>query len=111
MAVVASAVAEAAMASGVATRPLDDLGAYKARLNQSVFKSALIMRPVFEAAASTTTRRIVFTEGEDERVLRAAQAMLEETTETPILIGRPEVIERRAKRAGLTIRPGSISNW
>jgi malate dehydrogenase (oxaloacetate-decarboxylating)(NADP+) len=79
----------------VATRPLDDLEAYKARLNQSVFKSALIMRPVFEAAA-TTTRRIVFAEGEDERVLRAAQAMLEETTETPILIGRPEVIERSA---------------
>jgi malate dehydrogenase (oxaloacetate-decarboxylating)(NADP+) len=104
MAVVASAVAEAAIASGVATRPLDDLEAYKARLNQAVFKSALIMRPVFEAAA-TTTRRIVFAEGEDERVLRAAQAMLEETTDTPILIGRPEVIERRAERAGLTIRP------
>ena len=62
MAVVASAVAEAAIASGVATRPLDDLEAYKARLNQAVFKSALIMRPVFEAAA-TTTRRIVFAEG------------------------------------------------
>jgi len=104
MAVVAGAVAEAAMASGVATRPLADIEAYKAKLNQSVFKSALIMRPVFEAA-SQTSRRIVFAEGEDERVLRAAQAMLEETTETPILIGRPEVIEQRVERAGLKIRP------
>jgi malate dehydrogenase (oxaloacetate-decarboxylating)(NADP+) len=92
------------MASGVAMRPLEDIGSYRAKLNQSVFRSALIMRPVFDAAA-TTSRRIVFAEGEDERVLRAAQAMLEETTETPILIGRPEVIERRAERAGLTIRP------
>ncbi|MEM7724275.1 MAG: NADP-dependent malic enzyme [Pseudomonadota bacterium] len=104
MAVVASAVAEAAMASGVATRPLEDIAAYRAKLNQSVFRSALIMRPVFEAAAQTS-RRIVFAEGEDERVLRAAQAMLEETTETPILIGRPEVIEQRVERAGLKIRP------
>jgi malate dehydrogenase (oxaloacetate-decarboxylating)(NADP+) len=104
MAVVASAVAEAAMASGVATRQIEDIGAYKAKLNQSVFRSALIMKPVFEAAAQTS-RRIVFAEGEDERVLRAAQAMLEETTETPILIGRPEVIEARVERAGLTIRP------
>jgi len=104
MPVVAGAVAEAAMTSGVATRPMPDLEAYRAKLNQSVFRSALIMRPVFEAAA-TTARRIVFAEGEDERVLRAAQAILEETTETPILIGRPEVIEARAERAGLTIRP------
>mgnify|MGYP001422062223 CR=1 FL=1 len=104
MGVVASAVAKAAMDSGVATRPLEDVEAYKAKLNQAVFRSALIMRPVFQAA-STTSRRIVFAEGEDERVLRAAQAMLEETTDKPILIGRPEVIEARAERAGLTIRP------
>ena len=75
IAVVASAVAEAAMASGVATRPLDDIEAYRAQLNQSVFKSAMIMRPVFDAAR-TAERRIVFAEGEDERVLRAAQAMV-----------------------------------
>ncbi|GAA5070619.1 NADP-dependent malic enzyme [Roseibacterium beibuensis] len=105
IAVVAGAVAEAAMDSGVATRPLDDLGAYRDRLNQSVFRSALIMRPVFEAA-SGTSRRIVFCEGEDERVLRAAQAMLEETTDKPILIGRPEAIDLRIERAGLTVRPG-----
>ncbi|PWK56297.1 NADP-dependent malic enzyme [Roseicyclus mahoneyensis] len=104
--VVASAVAKAAMDSGVATRPLDDLDAYRDRLNQSVFRSALIMRPVFEAAR-TSERRIVFAEGEDERVLRAAQAMTEETTDKPILIGRPEVIETRIERAGLTLRPGT----
>ncbi|QXT41043.1 NADP-dependent malic enzyme [Gymnodinialimonas ceratoperidinii] len=102
--VVASAVAEAAMASGVATRPIDDLDAYRAKLNQSVFKSALVMRPVFEAAA-TGKRQIVFAEGEDERVLRAAQAMIEESTDMPILIGRPEVINARIERAGLVIRP------
>ncbi|CUH45891.1 NADP-dependent malic enzyme [Ruegeria atlantica] len=103
--VVSSAVAKAAMESGVAKRPIDDFEAYKERLNQSVFKSALLMRPVFEAAA-VASRRIVFAEGEDERVLRAAQAILEETTETPILIGRPEVINARCERLGLTVRPG-----
>ena len=103
--VVSSAVAEAAMKTGVATRPLDDIEAYRRRLDGSVFKSALVMRPVFEAARASS-RRIVFAEGEDERVLRAAQAMLEETTERPILIGRPEVIEARIERAGLTIKMG-----
>ncbi len=103
--VVSSAVARAAMNSGVAKRPIDDLEAYKERLNQTVFKSALLMRPVFEAAA-VASRRIVFAEGEDERVLRTAQAILEETTETPILIGRPDVIETRCQRMGLTVRPG-----
>ncbi|MFT6786582.1 MAG: malate dehydrogenase (oxaloacetate-decarboxylating)(NADP+), partial [Dinoroseobacter sp.] len=105
MGVVASAVAQAAMETGVATRPLEDLATYKTSLDASVFKSALIMRPVFEAAA-TAERRIVFAEGEDERVLRAAMTMLEETTDVPILIGRPDVIEARAERAGLPVRPG-----
>ncbi len=103
--VVSSSVAQAAMKSGVAKRPIDDLEAYKERLNQTVFKSALLMRPVFEAAAAAS-RRIVYAEGEDERVLRAAQAILEETTETPILIGRPDVIDARCERLGLTVRPG-----
>ncbi|CAD0185017.1 NADP-dependent malic enzyme [Ruegeria sp. THAF57] len=103
--VVSSSVAKAAMESGVAKRPITDIEAYKERLNQTVFKSALIMRPVFEAAAAAS-RRIVFAEGEDERVLRAAQAILEETTETPILIGRPDVIDARCERLGLTVRPG-----
>ncbi|SMX32114.1 NADP-dependent malic enzyme [Actibacterium lipolyticum] len=105
MGVVASAVAKAAMKSGVAARPIEDFAAYKESLDGSVFKSALIMRPVF-AAAAQATRSIVFAEGEDERVLRAAQAMLEETTDKPILIGRPDVIENRCDRAGLTIRAG-----
>jgi malate dehydrogenase (oxaloacetate-decarboxylating)(NADP+) len=102
--VVASAVAKAAMETGVATRPITDLEAYRQKLDGSVFKSALIMRPVFEAA-STSTRTIIFAEGEDERVLRAANAMLEEMTIKPILIGRPEVIATRCERAGLPIRP------
>ena len=104
MGVVAGAVAKAAMETGVAVRPIADLAAYKVKLDGSVFKSAMIMRPVFQAAR-TASRRIVFAEGEDERVLRAAQAIMEETTETPILIGRPEVIESRCERAGLKIRP------
>jgi malate dehydrogenase (oxaloacetate-decarboxylating)(NADP+) len=104
--VVSSAVARAAMESGVATRPIADLAAYRAKLNQTVFKSALLMKPVFEAARAAA-RRIVFAEGEDERVLRAAQEVLEETTETPILIGRPDVIEARCEKLGLRIRPGS----
>ena len=107
--IVSSAVARAAMESGVATRPVEDLPAYKARLDANVFKSALLMRPVFEAAG-TAARRIVFAEGEDERVLRAAQAILEETTETPILIGRPSVIDRRCEKMGLEIRPGRDFN-
>ncbi len=105
MGVVATAVARAAMETGVAARPIADLEAYKAALDASVYRSALIMRPVFEAAR-TVSRRIVFAEGEDERVLRTASALLEETPEQPILIGRPEVVERRCERAGLPIRPG-----
>ncbi|GAB4300015.1 MAG: NADP-dependent malic enzyme [Roseovarius sp.] len=103
-AVVSTAVARAAMESGVATRPIADMDAYRRSLEASVYRSAMLMRPVFEAAA-TASRRIVFAEGEDERVLRAAQAILEETTETPILIGRPEVIATRCERLGLAIRP------
>ncbi len=102
--VVASAVAKAAMETGVATRPIADLDAYRLKLDGSVFKSALIMRPVFEAAR-TASRRIVFAEGEDERVLRCANAILEEMTDKPILIGRPDVIASRCERAGLAIRP------
>jgi malate dehydrogenase (oxaloacetate-decarboxylating)(NADP+) len=104
MGVVASAVAEAAIKTGVATRPVEDMKAYKAKLDGSVFRSTLIMRPVF-AAASTASRRIVFAEGEEERVLRAANAMIEESVDKPILIGRPEVIDARCERAGLAIRP------
>ncbi|MEL7151386.1 MAG: NADP-dependent malic enzyme, partial [Pseudomonadota bacterium] len=103
--VVASAVAQAAMETGVATRPLEDMEAYRQKLDGTVFKSSLIMRPVFEAAANVS-RRIVFAEGENERVLRAATAMIEETTENAILIGRPDVVETRIDRLGLPIKPG-----
>ena len=105
MGVVASAVARAAMDTGVATRPLADFEAYRHKLDSAVFRSALIMRPVF-AAAARSQRRIVFAEGEDERVLRTAQSILEEMNDCPILIGRPEIISRRCERAGLTIRAG-----
>ena len=104
MGVVAHAVAKAAMETGVATRPLADLEAYRHRLDSSVFRSAMIMRPIFEASA-TAARRIVFAEGEDERVLRAAFALIEDTTDVPILIGRPDVVTMRCERAGLPIRP------
>ncbi len=102
--IVSGAVAKAGMETGVATRPIADLEAYTRDLEGSVFRSALLMRPVFEAAA-TASRRIAFAEGEDERVLRAAQAILEETPEKPILIGRPEVIDLRCDQLGLAIRP------
>ncbi|WP_339949790.1 NADP-dependent malic enzyme [uncultured Albimonas sp.] len=102
---VASAVAKAAMDSGVASRPIEDLDAYRHQLESSQFRSSLVMRPVFDAAR-TSERRIVFAEGEDERVLRAAHAMLEETTHKPILIGRPEVVAHRLERYGLPIEAG-----
>jgi malate dehydrogenase (oxaloacetate-decarboxylating)(NADP+) len=105
MGVVATAVARAAMDSGVATRPIPDLRAYREALDGSVFRSALIMRPVFEASRHAA-RRIVFAEGEDERVLRTAAAMIEESDDKPILIGRPEVVEVRCRRMGLKIEAG-----
>ena len=105
MGVVATAVARAAVESGVATRPLEDVDAYKTRLDSSVFRSAMLMRPVF-AAAAQSRRRVVFAEGEDERVLRAAQSICEEMTDTPVLVGRPEVIARECERAGLSMRAG-----
>ncbi len=105
MGIVAGAVADAAMKSGVAKRPVADIEVYKDNLDRSVFKSAFIMRPVFDAARRSV-RRIVFAEGESERVLRAASAMLEEGVDRPILIGRPEVVARRIEKAGLRIEPG-----
>lgn len=105
MGIVATSVAKAAMDSGVAKRPLADIEAYKADLDRSVFKSAFIMRPVFEAAKGTV-RKVIFAEGESERVLRAASAILEEGVDKPILIGRPDVVKRRIAKAGLTIEAG-----
>ena len=104
MGVVATAVARAAMETGVATRPVPDLEAYKRGLDGSIIRSSMLMRPVFEAARSAK-RRIVFAEGENERVLRAAHALMEETNDIPILVGRPEVVAARCERAGLPILP------
>jgi len=103
LAIVAGAVAKAAMDSGVAERPVADLEAYRHELNRSVYRSAFIMRPVFEVA-KTSVRRIVFAEGEDERVLRAVLAMGEEGVDRPILIGRPEVIEMRCERNAIPLK-------
>jgi malate dehydrogenase (oxaloacetate-decarboxylating)(NADP+) len=102
---VAPAVAEAAMASGIATRPVADLKAYKDRLQAFVYRSGTIMQPVF-AAASQASRRIAFAEGEDERVLRAVQVAVEEGLAQPILIGRPDVIRARALELGLRLEEG-----
>jgi malate dehydrogenase (oxaloacetate-decarboxylating)(NADP+) len=102
---VAPAVAKAAMDSGVATRPLADLEAYRASLTQFVYHSGLIMKPLFSAAKSAP-RRMVYAEGEDERVLRAVQIVVDEGLARPTLVGRPPVVERRIERLGLRIRPG-----
>ncbi|MGD1923633.1 MAG: NADP-dependent malic enzyme [Paracoccaceae bacterium] len=104
LAIVASAVAQAAIDSGVATRPRD-IDAYRQSLESQVFKTSMLMRPVFDAARSAS-RKIVYAEGEDERILRAAQSMLEAGIDHPILVGRPEVIAARIEREGLPIRPG-----
>jgi len=102
---VAPAVAKAAMDSGVATRPLADMDAYTQQLNDFVYSTGLLMRPVF-AAAKKKPARVVFCEGEDERVLRAAQTVCDEGLAWPILIGRPDVVAKSIARHGLRIRAG-----
>ncbi len=103
---VAPAVAKAAMDSGVATRPIADLDAYRDSLQQFVYHSGMIMKPMFAAAKEAQARRIVYAEGEDERVLRATQVVVDENLARPILVGRPSVIERRIERFGLRIKAG-----
>jgi len=103
---IAPAVARAAMESGVASRPITDFTAYEERLARFVFRSGMIMRPVF-AAAKQNPKRIIYAEGEDERVLRAASMALADGWAIPILIGRPDVIERRASEFGLNIKAGA----
>ncbi len=102
---IAPAVARAAMESGVATRPIEDFDAYMDQLNRFVFRSGLLMKPII-ANAKQDPKRVIYADGEDERVLRAAQVLLEDGLARPILIGRPRVIETRCKRFGLKIRPG-----
>ncbi|MFL5170892.1 MAG: NADP-dependent malic enzyme [Microvirga sp.] len=102
---IAPAVAQAAMDSGVATRPLEDLQAYADSLIRFVFRSGFIMKPLFEKAKAAP-KRVIYAEGEDERVLRAVQAIVEEGIARPILIGRPSVVETRLKRFGLSVAAG-----
>jgi malate dehydrogenase (oxaloacetate-decarboxylating)(NADP+) len=104
---IAPAVARAAMESGVATRPIADFEAYRNQLTQFVYHSGLIMKPIFSSAKEGPRRRIVLSEGEDERTLRAAQVVVDEGLGKLILIGRPGVVERRIERNGLRIRPGA----
>ncbi len=101
---IAPAVAKAAMDSGVAKRPIKDFEAYHDSLNRFVFRSGLVMKPIIDRAQGQG-KRIVFADGEDERVLRAAQVLIEERIARPILIGRPSVIEARIERFGLTLDP------
>ncbi|MDR6818862.1 malate dehydrogenase (oxaloacetate-decarboxylating)(NADP+) [Neorhizobium sp. 2083] len=102
---IAPAVARAAAETGVASRPIHDFEAYLDQLNRFVWRSGFVMKPIFSAAKVSERNRVIFAEGEDERVLRAAQVLLEEKTATPILIGRPSVIEARLARFGIRIRP------
>lgn len=102
---IAPAVAKAAMDSGVARRPIADFDAYKDSLNRFVFRSGMVMKPMIERAKGAG-QRIAFADGEDERVLRATQVVLEEGIAQPVLIGRPFVIEQRIERFGLQLTPG-----
>jgi malate dehydrogenase (oxaloacetate-decarboxylating)(NADP+) len=106
---VAPAVAKAAMDSGVATRPIADLAAYRESLSQFVYHSGLIMKPLF-AAAKAKPKRVVYAEGEDERVLRAVQIVVDEGLAAPLLIGRPQVVEQRIERLGLRVKAGRDFN-
>jgi malate dehydrogenase (oxaloacetate-decarboxylating)(NADP+) len=102
---IAPAVARAAMDSGVAKKPIENWDAYLDSLNRFVFRSGLVMKPIIDRAQGQG-KRIAFADGEDERVLRAAQVLLEEGIARPILIGRPSVLEARIERFGLSIQPG-----
>jgi malate dehydrogenase (oxaloacetate-decarboxylating)(NADP+) len=102
---ISPAVAKAAMDSGVATSPITDWDAYHQRLDQFVYQSGLIMKPVF-GKAKQNPKRIVYAEGEEERILRAVQVVVDEGLARPILIGRPAVLEKRIEKFGLRIKPG-----
>ncbi|MDQ3259422.1 MAG: NADP-dependent malic enzyme, partial [Pseudomonadota bacterium] len=103
---IAPAVAQAAMDSGVATHPITDFAAYREKLTSFVYSSGLVMKPIFDAAKQAP-KRIVFCEGEDERVLRAVQVLLEEGLAKPIVIGRPQILARRIEQFGLQLKPGA----
>ncbi|ENO96692.1 NADP-dependent malic enzyme [Thauera phenylacetica] len=105
---IAPAVAKAAMESGVATKPIADFDAYVTSLNGFVYQSGIVMKPVFSAAKAVpmAQKRVIYAEGEDERVLHAVRVVLDEGLAAPILIGRPEVIEMRIQKIGLNLKPG-----
>ena len=102
---IAPAVAQAAADSGVATRPIADLDAYRQSLTRFVYQTGMVMRPVF-AAAKARPARVVYADGEDERLLRAVQVVIDEGLAKPILVGRPTVIASRIERAGLRLQFG-----
>ncbi|HEY0859457.1 NADP-dependent malic enzyme [Pseudoxanthomonas sp. F37] len=102
---VAAAVAQAAMDSGVALRPIADMWAYREKLGQFVYRTSLMMKPVYDRARADI-KRVVYAEGEEETVLRAVQTVIDEGLAFPILIGRPEVIDARIQRLGLRMRAG-----
>ncbi len=101
----APAVAKAAMETGVATLPIDDLDAYRERMEQFVFRTGLVMKPVFDAAKENP-QRVVYAEGEEEVVLRAVQTVVDDGLARPILVGRPQVIAKRIQKLKLRIQPG-----
>ncbi len=105
---IAPAVAQAAAASGVATRPIADLDAYRQSLETYVYQSGTVMRPIFDAAKAIAPerKRVIYAEGEDERVLRAIRVVLDENLARPVLIGRPWVIDMRIKKYGLHLEAG-----
>ena len=105
---IAPAVARAAIESGVARRPIVDFQAYQRELERFVFRSGYLMRPVFEAA-SRDPKRVVFAEGEDERILRAAQTLVDDGIAHPILLGRRDVIARKVKEMGLRLNLGQVA--
>jgi len=102
---IAPAVAQAAIDSGVATRPIEDMGSYIEKLSQFVYKTNLFMKPVF-TAAKQNKKRVVLTEGEDERVLHATQEIASQGIAFPVLVGRPSVIEKRIEKLGLKLKAG-----
>jgi malate dehydrogenase (oxaloacetate-decarboxylating)(NADP+) len=102
---IAPAVARAAMESGVAKRPIEDFDAYQNSLNRFVFRSGMVMKPITDNIQGKG-KKVVFADGEDERVLRAAQVLLEDDLVKPILIGRPKIIDKQIEKFGLTLKPG-----
>ncbi len=102
---IAPAVARAARESGVAARPIEDIDAYRDRLSRFVFRTGMVMRPVFERARGTG-KKLVFAEGEEHKVLRAVQTLVDDDIARPVLVGRPDVIDMRIERLGLRLRVG-----